>query len=54
MKFGWFEVLLIILATVVVTLVSVWAWEEFKAWRINREYGPKNRRGRTAGRRKTD
>ncbi|HEX7631613.1 MAG TPA: hypothetical protein VF388_05740 [Lacunisphaera sp.] len=54
MKFGWFEILLIILATVVVTLVAVWAWEEFKVWRINREYGPNNRRGRASGRRKTD
>lgn len=54
MKFGWFEVLLIILATVVVTLVSVWAWEEFRVWRINREYGPNNRRGKGAGRRRTD
>lgn len=54
MKFGWIEVLLIVLATIVATLVGVWAWEEFKAWRVNREYGPKNRRGPAPGRRKTD
>jgi cytoskeletal protein RodZ len=54
MKFGWIEIGLIVLATVVVTLVGVWAWDSFKAWRINREYGPKNRRGVTSGRRRTD
>ena len=54
MKLGWIEVVLIVLATVVVTLVSVWAWEEIKAWRINREYGPNNRRSSKPGRRKTD
>ncbi len=54
MKFGWFEVLLIVLATVVVTLIGIWAWEEFKAWRINREYGPGNRRRRGPGRRRDD
>lgn len=54
MKFGWIEMLLIMLATVVVTLVGVWAWEELKAWRINREYGPNNRRGKTLGRRRDD
>ena len=54
MKFGWIEVLLIVLATIVVTLVGVWAWEEFKAWRINREYGPNNRRSKKPGRRSTD
>ncbi len=52
MKFGWIEVLLIILSTVVLTLVAVWAWEEFKTWRINREYGPGNRRSK--GRRRDD
>jgi hypothetical protein len=54
MKLGWIEVLLLILATVVVTLVAVWAWTEFKTWRINREYGPANRRGKVPGRRKGD
>jgi hypothetical protein len=54
MKFGWIELLLIVLATVVVTLVAVWAWEEFKAWRINRAYGPTNRRGKPPGRRRSD
>ena len=51
MKFGWIELLLIVLATVVVALVGVWAWEEFKAWRSNREAGPGNRRGKAPGRR---
>lgn len=50
MKFGWIEIFLIILATVVVTLIGIWAWAEFKSWRINREYGPGNRRGRSPGR----
>jgi hypothetical protein len=54
MKFGWIEVLLIMLATVVLTLVCVWAWEEFKTWRINREYGPGNRRVKVPGRRRND
>jgi hypothetical protein len=54
MKFGWIEVLLIVVATVVVTLVGVWAWEELKTWRINREYGPNNRRGKVHGRRWND
>lgn len=52
MKFGWIEVLLIVLATVVVTLLGAWAWEEFKTWRTNREYGPRNRR--SMNRRRTD
>jgi cytoskeletal protein RodZ len=54
MKFGWIEVLLLMLATVVITLVGVWAWEEFKSWRINREYQPDNRRSPQPGRRRTD
>jgi hypothetical protein len=54
MKFGWIEILLVVVATVVVTLVGVWAWEEFKSWRVNREYGPANRRGKVHGRRRTD
>ena len=54
MKFGWIELLLVVLATVVVTLVCAWAWVEFKTWRINREYGPKNRRGKEQGRRQGD
>jgi hypothetical protein len=54
MKFGWIELLLIVVATVVVTLIGVWAWEELKTWRVNREYGPNNRRSKTSGRRKTD
>ncbi len=54
MKFGWIELLLLLLATVVVTLVGVWAWDSLKAWRINREYGPSNRRGKVPGRRRTD
>jgi hypothetical protein len=54
MKFGWIEMLLIVLATVVLTLVALWAWEEFKTWRINREYGPGNRRGPVQGRRRND
>jgi cytoskeletal protein RodZ len=54
MKFGWIEMLLVMLATVVVTLVGVWAWEEFKAWRVNREYGPNNRRAKAVGRRRGD
>jgi hypothetical protein len=54
MKFGWIEVLLIVLATIVLTLVSMWAWEEFRTWRINRAYGPANRRGKPLGRRKSD
>ena len=52
MKFGWIEVLLIILATTVLTLVVAWGWAEFRTWRINREYGPGNRRVRN--RRKGD
>ena len=54
MKFGWIEVLLIMLATAVATVVGMWAWEEIKTWRVNREYGPNNRRSKTAGRRRTD
>ena len=54
MKFGWFEMLLAVLATIVATVVGRWAWDTFKAWRINREYGPKNRRGPTRGRRMFD
>ena len=54
MKSTWFEFLLVVLATVVLTLVARWAWDEFKTWRINREYGPKNRRGPTRGRRWMD
>ena len=54
MKFGWIEVMLLVLATVVVTLVGVWALDSFRAWRINRQYGPANRRGKPPGRRKTD
>jgi hypothetical protein len=54
MKFGWIEILLIVIATMVLTLVGVWAWEEFKAWRINREYGPANRRTKPPGRRQSD
>jgi len=52
MKFGLVEVLLIVLAAMVLTLVGVWAWQEFKMWRINREYGPANRRSKK--RRHTD
>ena len=51
MKFGWLEALLLVIATVVLTLVVVWAWEEFKAWRSNREAGPGNRRGKAPRRR---
>ena len=54
MKFGWLEALLLVIATVVLTLVVVWAWEEFKAWLINREYGPGNRRSVGVGRRRND
>lgn len=46
--------LLLMLATVVLTLVGVWAWEEFKTWRVNREYGPANRRSKGPGRRRND
>jgi len=54
MRSGWIEFLLAGLAGVVLTLVGRWAWDEFKAWRINRAYGPANRRGPTRGRRSTD
>lgn len=54
MKFGGVEVLLLVLATIVITLVGLWVWVEFKTWRINREYGPDNRRGPQRGRRRTD
>ena len=54
MKSSWFELLLVVLATVVVTLVARWAWDEFKVWRINRQYGPDSRRGENRGRRSTD
>ncbi len=54
MKFGWLEALLLVIAAAVLTLVTVWAWEEFKTWRLNREYGPDHRRGAGAGRRRND
>lgn len=54
MKFGMVEVLLIMLAAIVLTLVALWAWEEFKLWRINRAYGPGNRRAGVPGRRRND
>ncbi len=54
MKVGWLEILLLVLASVVLTLLVVWAWDEFKTWRINRQYGPRNRRGSDRGRRRSD
>ncbi len=54
MKTGWFEIMLIMLGTVVLTLITVWAWGEFKIWRSNRAYGPNNRRGPKRGRRASD
>jgi hypothetical protein len=54
MKFGWIEALLLVLAGVVLTLIAIWAWDSLKAWRINREYGPQNRRGPGRGRRQDD
>jgi hypothetical protein len=37
MKSPWFDLLLVALSAVVATLLAVWAWDAFKAWRINRE-----------------
>jgi cytoskeletal protein RodZ len=54
MKVGWIEVFLILLAGVVVALLGVWAWDTYKSWLINREYGPQNRRGSSRGRRWDD
>jgi len=45
MKLTPFAILLLGLAGVVLTLLALWTWDEFRAWRINREYGPRNRRG---------
>lgn len=50
MKSTSFELMLVVLATVVVTLVARWAWDEFKVWRINRQYGPDRRSGPSRGR----
>lgn len=54
MRFGWFDLILAALASVVLTLLAVWMRDEFRTWRINREYGPKNRRGPMRGRRFDD
>jgi hypothetical protein len=54
MKSHWMDLLLVALSAVVGTLLAIWAWDSFKAWRINREYGPRNRRGPTRGRRHDD
>lgn len=45
MRFGWFDLLLAALASIVVTLVGIWAWESFRDWRINRKYSPNRRKG---------
>ena len=54
MNFGWFGVMLLMPATVVLLLVGFGAWEEFKAWRLNRAYSPGHRRGKRPDNRRRD
>ncbi len=39
----WFEVMLFALGGVVLCLITAWAWEEFRDWRLHRA-GPRGRR----------
>jgi hypothetical protein len=54
MKFGWFEITLIVIATIVLTLIALWIREEVLDWWETRHHREEDRRVNGRGRRRRD
>jgi hypothetical protein len=54
MTFGWFEITLIVIATIILTLIALWIREELLDWWATRHHREEDRRGRSRGRRRGD